>query len=471
MPRALARNRRDELGAAALIVVLVLFFIVSLVAAYTSRGMVFEQRTATNTMRATQALEIGDAGIEWVVTKLNAGLISPSCETTTAAGADTFRQRYLTFSPTSGAVTGVAAANATCVMQPATGWVCTCPTLGSSAPTAGDGPFPAFRVYFAPDGTARTNQIRVTVSACTDAGTDCLSNPQISEPGKGNVSVSALLGLKGAIDTIPAAAVTLPAPSTGSDSLTIVAATGTTLAAYNGYSTFNNVPLSGIAIHAGGTLPAVDVAAAGPAGMPAEQAKFEGDLSLSSQAGTGGLRNSSDAGACAPGSAHPGCSFNRMFTSVFGTPRAVFRDQPGLVRCTAGCNSAALALLAAKNPRSVILVTGDATLDANLGTAADPVALVVEGDVSVGAGATVTGLIYSTGNASAPSVCAGAGTARWSITGAAVVQGAIISENPVTLCGGGALEVRYDPAVLFKLRREYGSFVRVPGGWRDFPAS
>ena len=48
MPRAPIRQQR---GIAALVVVMVLFFIISLVAAYTGRNLIFEQRTSTNQYR------------------------------------------------------------------------------------------------------------------------------------------------------------------------------------------------------------------------------------------------------------------------------------------------------------------------------------------------------------------------------------------------------------------------------------
>lgn len=443
--------QHPQRGAAALIVVLVLFFVVSLVAAYTSRGMIFEQRTSINQLRSTQVLDIGDAGVEWALTKLNTGLIGAACEAS-PGGASTFRERYLVVAA-DGSITGNPAANPTCTFSDATGWACSCPTAGTTIPGAAGGPTPAFRVYFGADTVgARPNLIRVTVSACTDASANCLANPQVPDPGKGNIVVSASLGLKGAIDTIPAAAVTLPAPSTALDSLTLTG--GTRLAAYNG-----NPLGTGLAIHAGGTLPAApDLTVGGAPGAPVSSASLAGDATLSADAVTGGLRNSTDAGACPAGDPNLGCNSNRAFAAFFGAPRAIYRDQPSLVRCTAGCNSAALAVLAARNPRSVILVQGNATLDGNLGTAAAPIALVVEGDVTVsGAGTVVTGFIYGTSGV-------------WTVTGTPQISGAIASETAVTMGGGGALSVNYDLAALNKLRYEYGSFARVPGGWRDFPS-
>lgn len=450
------RSAIRQQGAAALIVVLVLFFIMSLVAAYTSRGMIFEQRTSINQLRSTQALDVGDAGVEWAITKLNAGLLgAASCDTDTT-GTSTFRQRYLAFAA-DGLITSPGTASATCVMQPGVGWACSCPTAGSTIPAAAGGPSPAFRVYFGPDnGAPRANLIRVTVSACTDASPNCLANPQIPEPGRGNVVVSASLGLKGAIDTIPLAAITVPKDAGVPNSLTVTG--GASLVAYNSIQGG-----AGIAIQAGGGVaatPPSTIVVGGAPGMPAELAKLENDASLSKEAAGGGLRNSSDAGACAAGDTNLGCSFNRTFTSFFGAPREIYKRQPALVRCPGPCDSAALSQLAAKNPRSVILVAGDATLDASLGSAADPVVLVVEGNVNFsGAGTVITGFIYGT-------------TGAWTVNGTPRLDGGIASELPVVLSGpaGSSLEVRYDLPALTKLRYEYGSFVRVPGSWRDFPA-
>ena len=59
LPPARIRNiASDQRGAATLAVVALLFFIVSLVAAYTNRNLIFEQRTSGNQFRATQALSL-----------------------------------------------------------------------------------------------------------------------------------------------------------------------------------------------------------------------------------------------------------------------------------------------------------------------------------------------------------------------------------------------------------------------------
>ena len=64
MKSALSFSRRNrERGAATLVVVMVLFFIISMVAAYTSRNLIFEQRTSANQYRSTQAQEAAEAGL------------------------------------------------------------------------------------------------------------------------------------------------------------------------------------------------------------------------------------------------------------------------------------------------------------------------------------------------------------------------------------------------------------------------
>ncbi len=66
-------------GVAALTVVMVLFFVMALVAAYTNRNLVFEQRISANSYRATRALEAADAGVEWTLAMLNGGRATANC--------------------------------------------------------------------------------------------------------------------------------------------------------------------------------------------------------------------------------------------------------------------------------------------------------------------------------------------------------------------------------------------------------
>ena len=46
------------------------------------------------------------------------------------------------------------------------------------------------------------------------------------------------------------------------------------------------------------------------------------------------------------------------------------------------------------------------------------------------------------------------------------MRGAIVAETD--LKGSGSFTTVYDADVLNRLRRQTGSFVRVPGGWKDY---
>ena len=93
-------------GAATLVVVLMLFFVIALVSAYTSRNLIFEQRTSVNQYRSSMAFETAEAGIEWATAMLNGGRIGDNCtEAAAVAGSTSFRQRYLVINAGSGAVT------------------------------------------------------------------------------------------------------------------------------------------------------------------------------------------------------------------------------------------------------------------------------------------------------------------------------------------------------------------------------
>ena len=93
--------RTRQRGAATLIVVMVLFFVMSLVAAYSSRNVVFEQKTSSNLQTANVLQETAEAGVEWAVAMLNSGNITDTCapNLNPAAPTPSFRQRYLTFDP------------------------------------------------------------------------------------------------------------------------------------------------------------------------------------------------------------------------------------------------------------------------------------------------------------------------------------------------------------------------------------
>jgi hypothetical protein len=114
-----------------------------------------------------------------------------------------------------------------------------------------------------------------------------------------------------------------------------------------------------------------------------------------------------------------------------------------------------------RNPGRPIWLTGSTgvlTIDANIGTDAAPALIITEGDVSIANGVTVKGLIYGR----KPNW-------TWTAAGSATVQGAVIAEGGMTIAGAGtSTSITYDAILLKALRVSYGTFVRVPGGWKDF---
>ena len=85
-------SAHSQHGGAALIVTLLLFLAMALAAFALNRHLVFEQRSAANQARATQAFEAAEAGLEWAQAQLNSTQrIGADCRPSTDAAASSFR--------------------------------------------------------------------------------------------------------------------------------------------------------------------------------------------------------------------------------------------------------------------------------------------------------------------------------------------------------------------------------------------
>ncbi|MDZ7589496.1 MAG: PilX N-terminal domain-containing pilus assembly protein [Rubrivivax sp.] len=461
----LARQR----GAASLVVVMVLFFVMALVAAYTSRNLIFEQRTSVNQYRATQAFEAAEAGLEWALAQLNGGRIDDNClEAGAVATSLSFRQRYLDIDatappdPPTGMITaltqpvlGNPPRRAGCVWNGG-GWACSCPTDTDPvlAAPAGNGVFPAFWVSFNTNGVTRPGVVQIVANGCTRLDADCLRSLPGDSALEGRAMIVELLALKSAVTTPPAAALT-----------TLGGATGSTVAGVNTAAINRDAGRGGITVQAGGNV-AGDFDLASTPGTPPLESVVESDTSLSSLLLA--LPTTLPADLVAAGHVPN----DRGFASTFGLWPGSYRLQPAAVQltCPAGGCSAALANAAVMNPGRVIWIDGNLTVEAagDIGSAAEPVTIIVAGDgvanpgnVSLAAGATVYGLVYARGFGSGP----GPGPdIVW--RGPGVVRGAVIVEG--NYAGTLAPTIEFDGAIVDTLRLRAGSFVRVPGSWRDF---
>lgn len=451
------QSRQGQRGAATLVVVMVLFFIISLVAAYTSRNLIFEQRTSNNQMRSTQALETAEAGLEWVLSMLNTGRIDAACAASSATTDTSFRERYLQIdasgnifprpNPAGGQLTPVCVYNGSGTAP----WTCTCPATGTAAPTAPSTTqsWPAFTVRFQrivaplPSNPALPLQpgvVRVQVVGCTrlDGGSSepCLDFDGRGAFNEGRVQLSANVALTGGPSSPPRVA---------------LVALGNVNIGGSGISAYNSAAGSaGITIQAGGTINA----GASP--------------TLVSSAGSPGgagtlLQNDALLSSLTPAVAPSVYSVaDRMFASVFNTRPDTFRTQQAAIEVAcpgapAVCTTEQVRSVTRLNPWRPVWVGGSLHLDTanDIGTATDPVVLVVNGDVQwvSGSNSTIHGLVYSR-------------SATWTTDGAGRINGSAVAEGAVA--GSGTTTFVHDPDVVRLLRWNAGSFVRVPGSWKDF---
>lgn len=457
--KSLTHNARHQRGAAALIVVMLLFFVISLVAAYTSRNLIFEQRTASNQYRSTQALEAAEAGLEWAVAQLNAGRVNASCTPSTSDTEAThlsFRERHLTVDAATGTLTPrladvalLEAVRGGCVFN-GTGWACACslPNQTASAlPTVtASGVKPAFIVQFQqPTALAagRPQVVELQSNSCTRADPDpngCLQFTVLrGATGDGVAAVRTLVTLRSAITSLPAASLTL------GGSLSALP-TGGTLTLRNLDTGSNGVTLH--TASAAGGVPTTGLVRVGLPGVRPANTMVAGDATL------------------APAAQGDFSADDRRFALFFGMRPSTYSRQPGLptLDCTAGCSATEINTLLLRNPGRAAWLrgAGTVTLDTNVGAAGTPALLIVDGDIEMASGVTVRGLVYQRAKA-------GGGASSWTLSGNSTVEGAVVVEGDLTLGGSsGGLTVNYAPALLRQLHVSYGTYVKVPGAWRDF---
>ena len=438
-------GHQTQRGVATLVVVMVLFFIVSLVAAYTSRNMIFEQRTSANQYRSTQAIEAAEAGIEWALALLNHQRITATCTNSTSITDTTFRERYLITDLATGRLTPktITGGDLTsmCVLN-GTQWDCSCPTSGSPSLTApsGTGVNPAFRVRFQridPPAT-QPGVIRLQVVGCTRLDNACLDFDGQGLTNEGRAVVTQLVALTGNVASVPAA----PLLARGK-----VDFSGASLAPtiYNTDSAG-----SGITVQAGGMI--TNVVSRSLPGTPGALSRVETDPALNNLV------------ALTPFSAE-----DRMFASVFNMTAGTFKSQPAAVEvkpCSTlvPCTAAQVRTAVEMNPGRPIWVDGDleVTSAGDIGTANKPVLVVVNGNLTFPVDATIYGMVYVRPPVPSPPPA----MSSWVTSGMGRIQGAVVAEGEIS--GSGSPTIIYDRAVLDRLRGSVGSFVRAPGSWRDF---
>jgi Tfp pilus assembly protein PilX len=440
----------QQRGAATLAVVMVLFFVISMVAAYTSRNMIFEQRTGANLYRATQSFEAAEAGMNWALMMLNTGRIDAECQASTLTSNKSFRELYLSIDTNSGLITAKSQTSGdeltpTCVFDGDTGtWSCSCPEDSDPLVTtpAGNSVSPAFRIRFRVPNVlpVQPGLVRIDVVGCTRLDDDCLQVGGASLGNEGRTVMGAVFMLSGRATSYPQSALTARGAVTASGlSLSNTASAG-----------------SGITVHASGSINTVGLALTTSAGnaLSGSTLPLDTDLNPPEIVASGAV----------PGITAP----ERFFAATFMLTPQRWVQMPGVVRvdCPAGaggCPADTVRTAIANNPGRPLWLTDSLLVDSagDIGSAAAPVMMVIDGNLEFStAGVTVHGLLMIRPLAPAVSWNTGASVQPGTIRGAVVVDGSVT--------GISNLVVQYDSDVLTNLRSSSGTFFRVPGSWRDW---
>lgn len=421
-----------EHGAATLVVVMSLFLVMALLAAYGNRSMMFEQRISSSYFRAGVAQEAAEAGIEWTLAQLNGDAINNSC-VPVATGGTRFVDRFLAISPTDRTIkqsgSGLVATTVADCTREGTGWTCRCPDRGAwTAPAAVSGTaiMPSFGIALLPleDPALPAGAGSVMVSSLGCTGSVVSACDLTLDKGRGSLGASAqqtLVALVSAVRTPPAAPLVVKGAVT-------VAGTG-------GLGLHNTDPRSaGLLHHVGGAATGFTESRLNsvPGTSPA-QARIQDDS---------GFR---------------GRSTEELFRAFMGMTPSRYASHPSLrkVNCSGGDCGAALAAAYAAGKR-ILWVEGDMSVLSNkiIGSATDPVVIIATGQTTLNGPFQLTGMLVSLGNVT------------WdNSSGTSMIVGALLVAGDLSTTG--AMDIVYQPAIVDQLRNRVGSFVRVPGGWTD----
>lgn len=102
---------------------------------------------------------------------------------------------------------------------------------------------------------------------------------------------------------------------------------------------------------------------------------------------------------------------------------------------------------------SIAYISGDITIDQNIGSASSPVILIINGQLNIQNNATIQGVVILLNDWSAS-------------TQAGNVRGSIIVDGNVDI--DGVVGFQYDQEVLTNLNQNTSYFLPIAGAWRDF---
>ncbi len=144
-----------------------------------------------------------------------------------------------------------------------------------------------------------------------------------------------------------------------------------------------------------------------------------------------------------------------LFQFLFGVAESDYQQIKDQATVAADCSG----LSAASS--GLHWVTGDCNTSAAIGSASNPVLLVVEGNTTMNAGDQLYGLLYIFDPAG--------GTPKLKANGNAHLHGAVIAHDGVDLQLNGGYVLEYDEDVLKNLKNSPSAraLARIPGSWSD----
>lgn len=430
MNSALRTGQHAQRGAATLVVVMMLFLIMALLAAYANRSLLFEQRVATSYIRAGLAQEAAEGAVEWTLAQLNGTAVDANCKPVENAG-QRFADKYLAFDLSDRRLTSrirpAVPQLVDCARDVANGgWACRCPQADADRvpreSLGGDQMTPSFAIRFRE--AKRSGTMELIGLGCTDSVVDrCLEDInriKLSKSQIGFARATVLVGLVSAVRTPPAAPLVVKGH---------VNSSGAGLGLHN-----SDARSSGLLATIGGawTSPVESRLDTVP-GSAVSQAILQGDAGLGA------------------------ASAEAVFMMYMGTSLARYPQHAALrtLACNGDC-SADLAAAYAAGQR-MVWVSGTLSIGSNrvLGSVNDPLLIVATGDVTLDGPFQLNGMLVTPGNVS------------W-----ANDTGLPSLINGILLVGGnlqtsGRMDIAYQQTVADHLRNRMGSFVRVSGSWID----
>lgn len=417
-------------GAATLVVVMVLFLVMALLAAYANRSLMFEQRISGSYYRASMAQELADGGVDWAVAMLNGTGIDANCQPV-ATGGTRFVDRYLAVSPVDrGILTRMSVGTDTAVdcVRTEAGLSCRCPAPGTRTTqpttTSPDSLVPSFGIAIGSATDLHYGSFQVTSQGCSDSSVDNCASGALNR------------SQRAAATSVQTASIAFVAavPSTPASPLTVKGHLST--AGSGGLGLHNADPASsGLLVVSGEAAPVLNEARMDSVpGTPLGQSGVFDDDALKS------------------------LSADRFFRTYMGMAATRYQNHPALrkVTCTAGdCGPNLQAAYAAG--QRILWVEGPMAISTNvvIGTVGDPLLIIVNGATTLTGPMQINGMLVVLGDLDWTNT----GGLTSLITGMLLVQGDMIAT--------GDMDIQYQQSIANLLRNRLGSYARVSGGQFD----